>query len=73
MNLRAGLLAGTAALLLSACSTRAPRAPLPPLTRTPEANQQQREAALAMQTGWSLQGRVALSNGRDGGSGRIDW
>ena len=22
---------------------------------------------------WTLQGRVALSNGRDGGSGRIDW
>lgn len=22
---------------------------------------------------WSLQGRVALSNGRNGGSGRIDW
>jgi outer membrane lipoprotein LolB len=72
MSLRAGLL-GLGALLLAACATHAPRAPLPPLTRTPEANQQQREALLATQQSWSLQGRVALSNGRDGGSGRIDW
>jgi outer membrane lipoprotein LolB len=72
MSLRAGL-SGIAALLLAACATQAPRAPLPPLTRTPEANQQQREAVLAAQASWSLQGRVALSNGRDGGSGRIEW
>jgi outer membrane lipoprotein LolB len=72
MSLRAGL-SGIAALLLAACATQAPRAPLPPLTRTPEANQQQRESVLAQQASWSLQGRVALSNGRDGGSGRIDW
>jgi len=72
MSLRTGL-AIVAALLLAACATQAPRAPLPPLTRTPEANQQQREAVLAAQSSWSLQGRVALSNGRDGGSGRIDW
>jgi outer membrane lipoprotein LolB len=72
MNLRAGLVS-VVALLLAACATQAPRAPLPPLTRSPEANQQQREAVLATQASWSLQGRVALSNGRDGGSGRIDW
>lgn len=35
--------------------------------------QAQREAELAPLDAWSLQGRVALSNGRDGGSGRIDW
>ena len=69
MSLRGGLI-GISALLLAACAAQAPRAPLPPLTRTPEANQQQREAVLAQQTSWSLQGRVALSNGR---SGRIDW
>ena len=72
MSLRAGL-PGVAALLLAACAAQAPRAPLPPLTGTPEANQQQREAVLAQQANWSLQGRVALSNGREGGSGRIDW
>jgi outer membrane lipoprotein LolB len=60
-------------LLLAGCAARAPRTPLPPLARTPEAHQQVREAALASQDAWSLQGRVALSNGRDGGSGRIDW
>lgn len=72
MRLRAGLI-GISALLLAACAAQAPRAPLPPLTRTPQANQQHREAVLAQQASWSLQGRVALSNGRDGGSGRIDW
>ena len=44
-----------------------------------EAAQREREAALGLATGdcgtpaWSMTGRVALSNGRDGGSGRIDW
>ena len=32
-----------------------------------------RVAALAAHPRWSLQGRVAVSNGRDGGSGRIEW
>ena len=62
-----------AALLLSGCAMHPPRASLPPLATSPQAHQRQREAALATQAGWSLQGRVALSNGRDGGSGRIDW
>ena len=35
--------------------------------------QMQREAALDEQTSWSLSGRIAVSDGRDGGSGRIDW
>lgn len=30
-------------------------------------------AALSGHPRWSLQGRVALSNGHDGGSGRLDW
>ncbi len=40
----------------------------------------QREAALGLSPGaacdgpaWGLSGRAALSNGREGGSGRIDW
>ena len=62
-----------AVLLLGACAGRAPREVLPPLDAAPAVHQTQREAALATHPDWSLQGRVALSNGRDGGSGRIDW
>lgn len=72
MSLRAGVLAA-ALSMMAACATQAPRAPLPPVAEPAERHQQQREAALAGQPAWSLQGRVALSNGRDGGSGRIDW
>ena len=61
------------AALLSACMARSVREVLPPIAGSPESHQAQRETALATQTQWSLQGRVALSNGRDGGSGRIDW
>ena len=32
-----------------------------------------RVAVLDAHPQWALQGRVALSNGRDGGSGRIEW
>jgi outer membrane lipoprotein LolB len=41
--------------------------------------QQARAAALGLEHGacdvpaWTMSGRVALSNGRDGGSGRIEW
>lgn len=62
-----------AVLLLGGCAGRAPREALPPLDAAPAVHQAQREAALAAHPDWSLQGRVALSNGRDGGSGRIDW
>jgi outer membrane lipoprotein LolB len=62
-----------AALLLAACASQPQRADLPPIAGDPQAHQQQREAALAMVPAWSLAGRVALSNGRDGGSGRLDW
>lgn len=61
------------AALLSACVARPVRNVLPPIAGSPETHQSQREAGLATKTHWSLQGRVALSNGRDGGSGRIDW
>ncbi len=37
------------------------------------AAQVKREAVLAAQSDWSFSGRVALSQGKDGGSGRIDW
>ena len=57
-------------LVLSACVS-------PPVRRAPDAALMQaqvaRETALAARTDWSLSGRIAISNGRDGGSGRIDW
>lgn len=57
-------------LLLAAC------APVP-VRRSADAAllaaQAQREAALAAQPDWSLSGRIAISDGKDGGSGRIDW
>lgn len=72
------LFAGTAlALLLSACATQAMR-PVPPQRSAAEiaaldAAQAARERAARMEKVWSLTGRVALSNGRNGGSGRIEW
>lgn len=67
-------LAGMAlATLIAGCATRAPQDALPPVAGDPQAHQQRREAALAAMPAWALEGRVALSNGRDGGSGRIDW
>ncbi|MEJ7746772.1 MAG: lipoprotein insertase outer membrane protein LolB [Luteimonas sp.] len=59
--------------LLAACTAQ-PIKQSPPLDpAVAAARQAQREAELAPLVAWSLQGRVALSNGRDGGSGRIDW
>ena len=60
-------------LVLAACTTQAPRPALPAVAGDPAAHQQRRAAALAGEPAWALSGRVALSNGRDGGSGRIDW
>lgn len=59
--------------LLAACAGQPAREALLPVAGDPQQHQQQREAALAAAPDWSLAGRVALSNGRDGGSGRIDW
>jgi outer membrane lipoprotein LolB len=57
-------------LLLAACVP-------PPVRRAPDAAllqaQDAREAALAAHPDWSLSGRIAISDGKDGGSGRIDW
>lgn len=66
-----------AILLLSGCATlrdqAAAPAPLPESQRTEaEAAQTAREAALQGRI-WDMTGRVALSNGRRGGSGRIEW
>ena len=72
MNAR--VLAIAAAALLTACVAQPVRQALPPAqSAAAEARQIAREDALQRQPAWSLQGRIAVSNGRNGGSGRIDW
>lgn len=67
------------ALSLSACVSMGPRnAPAASAvveTVSPAAQQAEsdRVAALRAQPDWSFQGRVAVSKGRNGGNGRIDW
>lgn len=64
------------AVLAGCVSVPAPRTGAPALPSGEvvgaEAAQARREAALAT-TRWALEGRVALSNGRQGGSGRLEW
>lgn len=74
MNARA-LTAAALAALLSACAGPAVRGPAPPALSPAavEVAQAARESALREQADWSLSGRIALSNGRNGGSGRIEW
>ncbi|MFC0677238.1 lipoprotein insertase outer membrane protein LolB [Lysobacter korlensis] len=63
-----------AALLLAACSSQPIRSELPPAEReAAEIAQLDREAVLRADPDWALEGRIAVSNGREGGSGRIDW
>lgn len=58
---------------LAACAVQPVRQA--PSVAVADAQQTQidREAALREDVRWSLQGRVALANGDEGGSGRIDW
>jgi outer membrane lipoprotein LolB len=59
---------------LVACAVQPVRqSPRSPATEAQVQAQQQRAAVLAAHPHWTMQGRVALSNGRQGGSGRIDW
>ncbi|MGH8077591.1 MAG: lipoprotein insertase outer membrane protein LolB [Lysobacter sp.] len=72
MNVR--ILALAAIMLLTACVARPVREALPSAqSAAAEAQQLAREGSLRQQPAWSLQGRIAVSNGRKGGSGRIDW
>jgi outer membrane lipoprotein LolB len=62
------------ALLLAACRAAPVRPDLSPAQMAAaEAAQIQREQALRAQQGWSLVGRIAVSNRGNGGSGRIEW
>jgi outer membrane lipoprotein LolB len=62
------------AMVLAGCAVAPVRAPLPPAQRAEAvARQDARERALATMPDWHLAGRIALSNGSRGGSGRLDW
>ncbi len=75
-------LATLACIALAGCQTMQPK---PVATTEPAAisaaaaQQQARAAALGLATGdcaapgWVMTGRVALSNGKDGGSGQLEW
>ena len=79
MRLRAPIAA--ACLALAGCQTIATKPVVVDLPdpAAAQAAQRARETALGLATGdcavpnWSMSGRVALSNGKDGGSGRIEW
>lgn len=66
-----------AALVLSACAGMAPRAGAPAEAPVVSGQARQaeadRQAWLRAHPDWSFQGRVAISRGSNGGSGRVDW
>ena len=73
MNHRAAA-ALAACVLLAGCAGQPVRElPLHAGTAAELQAQAARVAALQAHPQWSLQGRVAVSNGRDGGSGRMEW
>jgi outer membrane lipoprotein LolB len=57
-------------MLLAGCAT-APRRIAP--TNDLLARQTEREKTLAAQPAWQLTGRLGVSNGKDGGSGSLEW
>ena len=61
------------ALLASACTMQPVKQALPPVLGSAEANQAARATKLAAFPNWSMSGRIAVSNGKQGGSGRIEW
>ena len=68
MRLGAGM---ALALLLGACAGQKLR----PVAADAESlrRQTEREQALRAHPAWQLQGRIGVSDGRDGGSGTLDW
>ncbi len=61
------------ALSLSACVSRAPRPGDAAATALGESRLLQREQALGAATEFRLSGRIAISDGKDSGSGSFDW
>jgi outer membrane lipoprotein LolB len=62
-----------AATLVGCVTVPSARVLAPEQQAVAERQQATREAELQRQTDWSLAGRIAVSNGGNGGSGRIDW
>lgn len=66
------------AAALSACTSVPSRGPAPPepvaqVSAAARQAEAQRRAWLQARSAWEFQGRLAVSSGRDGGSGHIDW
>jgi outer membrane lipoprotein LolB len=59
--------------LLPACASRTVRTVPAPDAARAEAAQLERERVLAERTRWAFAGRIALSTGANGGSGRLEW
>lgn len=71
---RPALLSTVLGVFLAGCATVPSTAVLSPAQQAAAEQQQAaREAELRPRTDWSLAGRIAVSNGSKGGSGRIDW
>lgn len=63
-----------ATALLAACASAPSRIPAPAIDPAlAQARQQERQAQLEAIPAWSMQGRLAVSVGDKGGSGRLDW
>jgi outer membrane lipoprotein LolB len=67
------LIAGAATLLLAACAPAPTRPAVVVERERAEVMQAERERAVAAAPDWGFTGRVAVSTGGDGGSGRIEW
>ena len=61
------------ATLASACATQPAKRALPAVVGSAEQHQATRAARLTALPGWSMTGRIAVTNGQQGGSGRIEW
>jgi outer membrane lipoprotein LolB len=70
MNIRHRIAALAAPLLLAACSSLQGRAPV---GAQDEAAWQRHAAEMTALTDWDLSGRVGFINGKDSGSGSLDW
>lgn len=66
-----GIVLGASVLLLAACAQQRVK-PIAANTAL-LAHQATREHALALHAGWTLRGRIGVSDGRDGGSGSLEW
>lgn len=67
-----GAAIATLMLIVAGCATTRVT-PSPVADAAARAVLEQREHDLAAQTRWGLDGRIAISNARDAGSGRIAW